>query len=144
MRLKHKVSVGVGLLALCLPVSAAFAQEPDRDTVEALLADRAAAHGVSLSMLRCVVEKESRFKPSARGRLREDGLAQWLPGRANAWDNTSAFAQGIDIEREYAAWRAGTGGEHAVYFDADGLAELFAKGRVFRHTHWPSTIRGCE
>lgn len=120
-------------------MSAAFAQEPDRDTVEALLADRAAAHGASLSMLRCVVEKESRFKPSARGRQGEYGLAQWLPGRDNAWDYSTAAKNGINIGREY-----DNGNPDAAYYDADSLAELFARGRAWRHQHWPNTIKGCE
>lgn len=131
-------------VALTLHSAPARADELDEQQVRDLLTERALAHGVPPAMLHCVVQKESRFKPSARGRLREDGLAQWLPGRQNAWDYTTAYAQGINIEQEYAAWRAGTGGEHAPYFDADGLAELFARGRAYRHQHWPATIRGCE
>lgn len=131
-------------VALALHSVPARADELDEQQIRDLLTEAALRHNVSPAMLHCVVQKESRFKPSARGTLREDGLAQWLPGSGNAWHYTSAYAQGIDIEREYAAWRAGTGGEHAPYYDADGLAELFARGRAYRHQHWPATIRGCE
>lgn len=61
---------------------------------------------------------------------------QWLPGRGNAWDWTTAAKQGINIWHEYA-----TGNTDAVWFDIDMAAELFEL-RLER-IHWPETIRGC-
>lgn len=130
------------MLSLTTPAVLA-ASEPhyvdiDTDTVKALIIDRAIAHGVNPDTLLCVVYKESKFNPNARGKMGEYGLAQWLPGRLNAWDYTLAAQQGIDIVREYEARNI-----DAVYYDADGLAELFSRGRAYIAKHWPRTSIGC-
>lgn len=129
---------GVAAVLLAGPSSAANAELSKQDITN-LLTERAIAHDVSPAMMLCVVNKESRFDPSARGSLGERGLAQWLPGRKQAWDYTVAYSQGIDIIKEYQR-----GNPDAVYFDADGLADLLSRGRAYRHKHWPVTIQGCE
>lgn len=128
------------MLALALLPTTATAQMPDEDTIRELVYDRAAVHGANANTMLCVIAKESRFSPSARGRMGERGVSQWLPGRNNAWDYTSAYTvSGIDIIREYEADNT-----TAVYYDVDMLAESFAKPRAFRWHHWRSTLTGCE
>lgn len=108
---------------------------PDADTVRAVIVDRAAAHGVDPALLLCTDRRESRLDPAAVGRRGERGVAQWLPpaGGRNAWDETSAYRElGIDVFAEYRR-----GNPDAVWFDVDGQAELFARGRG--PFHWAST-----
>jgi hypothetical protein len=108
---------------------------PDQDTVRAVIIDRAAAHGVDPAALLCTDWKESRFQPSARGGMGERGVAQWLPGRHNAWDETSAYrVLGIDIVAEYER-----GNPDALWFDIDGQAEIFSRGEAARRQHWAGT-----
>lgn len=123
-----------------LAVVPSHASALDIEDAKLLVIDRAVAHSVSPALMLCVVNKESRFQAASRGSRGERGLAQWLPGRGNAWDYTSAYRlQGIDIIREYER-----GNPNAPYFDVDGQAELFARGYAFRQRHWFGTLRGCE
>lgn len=137
MKFKIALVTAVALTSLHTEIVSA---ELTEDQVRHLVVERALAHGANPDTLLCVVNKESRFKPSARGRQGEYGLAQWLPPvEDNAWGQTTAYANGIDIAAEYER-----GNPDAPYYDADSIAELFARGRVFRQQHWYNTIRGCE
>lgn len=115
--------------------------ELDSESVRSLIIERAEVHGANAKTMLCVAQKESRFKPSARGRAGEYGVYQWLPPvERNAWGATSAYQeQGISIAEEYHA-----NNTDAPYYDIDAAAELFAKPRIYRQTHWPNTLRGCE
>ena len=127
------------MLAWFLLVSSVSAISPEE--VKSLVLERASVHGADSRLLLCVILRENpSLDPTKRGLLGEYGLSQWLPGRGNAWDETSAWlVQGIDIAREYEA-----GNPDAVFFDVDGIAELFAKPRQVREWHWHSTIKFCR
>jgi len=125
-------------LALALVPGQARADEPTPAVVAAVVLDRARAHGVDPAALGCTLYRESRFVPSARGRRGEIGVAQWLPGGGNAWDQTSAWReQGIDLATAYAR-----DAETATWIDVDMAAELFARGPATRRAHWAATY--CE
>lgn len=128
----------IALSALLLTAPSVYA-EPSIEDLHALVYERAEAHNTDPAPIIRVIDRESRFNPSARGRLREVGLSQWLPGRGNAWDYTTAYReQHIDIHREYAS-----NNPDAPYFDIDGIAELFSKGRAMQCQHWSSTLDYC-
>lgn len=137
----RRFSFALATVALIAATTTASALEPD--DIKQLINDRIAAHGGSAyeaRILQCVIAKESRYSPSARGKLGERGVTQWLPGRGNAWDETTAYrVSGIDIIREYEA-----GNPDAVWYDIDGASDLFTRGRAVRRWHWASTIGGCE
>lgn len=110
------------------------------ESIETLIYDRALAHKIDATLLLCVLHHESRLNANFVGSHGEVGIAQWLPGRGNAWEFTSAYLiSGISIFREYARQNP-----DAIYFDIDAAAELFSKGRVVRRQHWYSTLRLCE
>lgn len=135
-RLRFTCVAGLVLALVARPAHA----ELSVSDVKNLLIERAIAHKISPSMILCLVARENKsFDPSARGSLGEYGLAQWLPGHANAWSFTLAASQGISVYREY-----DRGNPDAAYYDADGLADLLSRGRAYRHKHWPITIIGCE
>lgn len=138
MSKRFKIAL-IGSLALATLSTSPVLAELEESQVRNLVIERALAHGVSPRMLLCVVQKESRFRPSARGKRGEYGLAQWMPGPGNAWDYTTAAQMGISITAEYER-----GNPDAPYFDVDAMAELFARGASWRRQHWYNTIRGCE
>lgn len=105
-----------------------------------LIYERALAHRTAPGPLLCVLSRESGLNPNFVGSHGEVGLSQWLPGRGNAWDFTSAYkVSGISIFREYARENP-----DAIYFDVDAAAELFSRGSVVRKQHWYSTLSFCE
>lgn len=111
-----------------------------QEDIERLVYARAAIHGANAETLLCVLRRESRLNPNFVGSHGEVGLAQWLPGRGNAWDSTLAYrVSGISIFREY-----DLGNPDAIYFDVDAIAEMFARGYAVRRAHWYSTLRLCE
>jgi hypothetical protein len=141
-----RVGLWLVAVALAILVAAAMAEMTEADElapehVEALIVDRAVAHGVDPAALLETAYCESRFRPSARGRLGEYGLFQWLPpDRRNAWGISTAARMGISIAERYEA-----GDPDAPYYDADAAAELFAMGAAVRRTHWRATYgRRCR
>lgn len=112
----------------------------DTSNIEQLIYERALVHETEAVRLLCVLRRESRLNPNYVGSHGEIGIAQWLPGRGNAWEYTNAYrVSGINIFREYSL-----GNPDAVYFDIDAAAEMFSRGHATRRKHWFSTLRLCE
>lgn len=130
--------LALALLALTLgsgifQTAGVSAQTPDE--VRAFLTERAEAYGASVGVVLEIAACETgeRYTPFLIGSAGERGLAQWLPGRGNAWDQTPLYRAGVDIVSMYRAGHA-----EAWYADADMLAWAFSPQapRGFGAHHW--------
>ena len=129
------VFLGVTLLFLS-NISQGHAEISPQD-VAYLAAWRASVHKTDVWGFLNLIKCESRFNPYAIGTAGEVGSMQWLPGRGNAWNETSAYRiLHIDIHHEYQVKNP-----NAVFFDIDAGAELYARGEIFRRIHWFNTYR---
>ena len=128
-------------MVLAISFPQATQAQPSKDEIIELIRWRAQVHGAPVQLMLNVAQCESRFNPNAVGKLGERGLFQWLPGRLNAWDYTSAYrVSSIDIITAYQ--RADP---NSVYYDIDAAAELFARGIVVIRWHWANTYwRNCN
>ena len=122
-----QIALTMGLLMLMCGPRLAYAHGGElwevADVVEAILIDRAAAHGANLAEVMTVARCENpRFDPSAVGGHGERGIGQWLPGRGNHWDRTPAWReQRIDVVAMYRA-----GHPDALWVDLDQFVWSFS------------------
>jgi Transglycosylase SLT domain len=132
--MKRLLASTITIIYLANP-SITKADELNPDQIKELITWRAQVHGAPIQLMLNVAYCESKYNPNAVGKRGERGIFQWLPGRGNAWDATSAYnVVSIDIQERYA-----THDVNAVFFDIDSAAELFAIPAM-RRAHWASTI----